>query len=106
VARALSPQLRLPRTWYDQDQKPIPALARRWETSADGKTWTSLSTFTSAEIQDRGDTQYSTPAFDELCAAQWEATDRAGPDDRTARKALTDRMQFVRYRGSPYVILW
>ncbi len=27
-------------TWYDREYKPVPDLARSWETSADGRTWT------------------------------------------------------------------
>ena len=27
-------------TWYDEEYKPVPDLARSWQTSADGKTWT------------------------------------------------------------------
>ena len=27
-------------TWYDREYRPVPELARSWETSADGRTWT------------------------------------------------------------------
>ena len=27
-------------TWYDREYKPVPDLARSWETSTDGRTWT------------------------------------------------------------------
>ncbi|MBE3034112.1 MAG: hypothetical protein IMZ74_13070, partial [Actinobacteria bacterium] len=27
-------------TWYDRDYKPVPDLARSWDASADGRTWT------------------------------------------------------------------
>ena len=65
-----------------------------------------LSTFTTAQIHGWGDSQYSDPEYDDLYAAQAEALDPAKPDDLTARKAITDKMQAMLYRDAPYVILW
>jgi peptide/nickel transport system substrate-binding protein len=65
-----------------------------------------LSTFTTAQILDWSDSQYSNRHYDDLFIAQAEALDPARPDDPTARKALTDKMQAILYRDAPYVILW
>jgi peptide/nickel transport system substrate-binding protein len=65
-----------------------------------------LSTFTTAQILNWGDSQYSDPEYDALYVAQAEALDPARPDDPTARKAVTDKMQAMLYRDAPYVILW
>ena len=65
-----------------------------------------LSTFTTTQILDWGDSQYSNPEYDDLYVAQAEALDPARPDDPTARKALTDKMQAILYRDTPCAILW
>jgi peptide/nickel transport system substrate-binding protein len=65
-----------------------------------------LSTFTTTQILNWGDSQYSNPEYDDLYVAQAEALDAAKPDDPTARKAVTDKMQAILYRDVPYVILW
>ena len=65
-----------------------------------------LSTFTTAQILKWGDSQYSNPEYDKLYVAQAEALAAAKPDDPTARKAITDKLQAVLYRDAPYVILW
>ncbi len=65
-----------------------------------------LSTFTTAQILNWGDSQYSDPEYDAFYVAQAQALDPARPDDPTARKAVTDKMQAMLYRDAPYVILW
>ncbi|MCX6371860.1 MAG: ABC transporter substrate-binding protein [Actinobacteria bacterium] len=65
-----------------------------------------LSTFTTTQILNWGDSQYSNPEYDALYVAQAEALDPAKPDDPTARKMVTDKMQAILYRDTPYVILW
>ena len=65
-----------------------------------------LSTFTTTQILNWGDSQYSNPEYDRLYVAQAEALDPAKPDDPTARKAVTDKLQAILYRDTPYVILW
>jgi peptide/nickel transport system substrate-binding protein len=65
-----------------------------------------LSTFTTAQILNWSDSQYSDPEYDDLYAAQAEALDPARPDDPTARKAVTDKLQAILYRDTPYAILW
>src|SRR5450756_3121772 len=46
-----------------------------------------LSTFTTTQILNWSDSQYSNPEYDRLYVAQAEALDPAKPDDPTARKA-------------------
>ena len=65
-----------------------------------------LSTFTTAQILNWGDSQYSNPEYDRLYDDQAQALDPRKPDDPTARKAITDKMQAILYRDTPYVILW
>jgi len=65
-----------------------------------------LSTFTTTQILNWGDSQYSDPEYDAFYVAQAEALDPARPDDPSARKAVTDKMQAMLYRDTPYVILW
>jgi peptide/nickel transport system substrate-binding protein len=65
-----------------------------------------LSTFTTTQMLDLGDSRYSDPEYDELYAAQAEALDPQDPDDITARKAITDKLQAILYRDTPSVILW
>ena len=65
-----------------------------------------LSTFTTTEILNWGDSQYSNPEYDDLFVAQAEALDPARPDDPSARRAVTDKLQAILYRDTPYAILW
>ena len=65
-----------------------------------------LSTFTTTQILNWGDSQYSDPDYDRLFTAQAQALDPEKPDDPAARRALTDKMQAMLYRDTPYVILW
>jgi len=60
-----------------------------------------LSTFTTTQILNWGDSQYSDPEYDAFYVAQAEALDPARPDDPTARKAVTDKMQAMLYRDTP-----
>ena len=50
-----------------------------------------LSTFTTTQILNWGDSQYSNPEYDSLYVAQAQAFDPAKPDDPTARKASPTR---------------
>ena len=65
-----------------------------------------LSTFTTTQIRSWGDSQYSNAEYDELYVRQAQAFDPADPEDTTRRKAITDEMQKILYRDTPYVILW
>jgi peptide/nickel transport system substrate-binding protein len=65
-----------------------------------------LSTFTTTQTLKWGDSQYSNPEYDDVFVAQAEALDLERPEDLTARKALTDRLQAILYRDTPYVVLW
>jgi peptide/nickel transport system substrate-binding protein len=65
-----------------------------------------LSTFTTRQIGGWGDSQYSNPEYDRLFVRQAHAVDPADPEDTTRRKAITDEMQKILYRDTPYVILW
>ena len=77
-----------------------------WSWGGDIDPGFMLSTFTSAQILNWGDSQYSNPEYDALYVAQGEALNPTRPDDPTARKALTDKLQAILYRDTPYVILW
>jgi peptide/nickel transport system substrate-binding protein len=65
-----------------------------------------LSTFTTTQILNWGDSNYSNPEYDQLYDDQLQAVDPANPEDPTLRKAVTDEMQAILYRDSPYIILW
>src|SRR5665811_2464232 len=54
----------------------------------------------------RDSSQYSNPEYDRLYKDQAQALDPEKPDDPTARKAVTDKLQAILYRDTPYVILW
>ena len=77
-----------------------------WSWRGDVDPGIMLSTFTTTQILDWSDSQYSNPEYDDLYVAQAEVLDPARPDDRTVRKALTDKLQAILYRDTPYVILW
>jgi len=77
-----------------------------WSWRGDVDPGFMLSTFTTTQILNWGDSQYSNPEYDDLYVAQAQALDPARPDDPAARRALTDKMQATLYRDSPYVILW
>lgn len=71
-----------------------------WSWGGDIDPGYMLSTFTTQQIQNSGDSEYSNPAYDALYVEQ------AGATDRNARKQIIDRMQAILYRDSPYVIMW
>ena len=77
-----------------------------WSWGGDIDPGFMLSTFTTTQILNWGDSQYSNPEYDRLYVRQAQAIDPAEPDDTTRRKALTDEMQKILYRDNPYVILW
>jgi len=71
-----------------------------WSWTADIDPGYILSTFTSAQILNSSDSEYSNPAYDKLYAAQAQAVIPAD------RKKIIDEMQQILYRDSPYSILW
>lgn len=77
-----------------------------WSWGGDIDPGFMLSTFTTTQILNWGDSQYSNPEYDRLYVRQAEAFDPAHPEDTTQRKALTDQMQKILYRDTPYIILW
>ena len=77
-----------------------------WNWGGDIDPGFMLSTFTSEQILNWGDSQYSNPEYDRLYDRQAQAVDPEKPGDPTARKAITDQMQAILYRDSPYSILW
>ncbi len=101
----------------DLDQKDEAAFGREvydnadydmfiWSWGGDIDPGFMLSTFTSEQILNWGDSQYSNPEYDRLYDKQAQAVDPEKPGDPTARKAITDQMQAILYRDSPYSILW
>ena len=77
-----------------------------WSWGGDIDPGFMLSTFTTEQILNWGDSQYSNPEYDALYVEQAEAVDPADPDDPTMRKAVTDEMQKILYRDNPYIVLW
>jgi len=77
-----------------------------WSWGGDIDPGFMLSTFTTEQILNWGDSQYSNPEYDALYVEQAEAVDPADPDDPKMRKAVTDEMQKILYRDNPYIILW
>ena len=77
-----------------------------WSWGGDIDPGFMLSTFTTKQILNWGDSQYSNPEYDKLYVAQAEAIDPADPTDPTKRKAITDEMQQILYRDNPYIVLW
>ena len=77
-----------------------------WSWGGDIDPGFMLSTFTTEQILNWGDSQYSNPEYDDLYTQQAQAVDPEKPEDPTARKAITDEMQAILYRDNPYVILW
>jgi peptide/nickel transport system substrate-binding protein len=71
-----------------------------WSWTADIDPGYILSTFTTAQILNSSDSEYSNPAYDKLYAAQAQAVIPAD------RKKIIDEMQQILYRDSPYSILW
>jgi len=77
-----------------------------WSWGGDIDPGFMLSTFTTKQILNWGDSQYSNPKYDKLYVEQAEAIDLADPTDPTKRKAITDEMQQILYRDNPYIVLW
>jgi len=77
-----------------------------WSWGGDIDPGFMLSTFTTTQIGGWGDSQYSDPEYDRLFVRQAQAFDPADPDDTTQRKAITDEMQKILYRDTPYIVLW
>ncbi len=77
-----------------------------WSWGGDIDPGFMLSTFTTKQILNWGDSQYSNPEYDRLFVRQAEALDPAHPDDTSRRKATTDEMQKILYRDNPYIVLW
>jgi peptide/nickel transport system substrate-binding protein len=77
-----------------------------WSWGGDIDPGFMLSTFTTTQILNWGDSQYSNPEYDRLYVRQAQAFDPADPRDTTQRKAIIDEMQKILYRDNPYIILW
>jgi peptide/nickel transport system substrate-binding protein len=77
-----------------------------WSWGGDIDPGFMLSTFTTKQILNWGDSQYSNPAYDKLYVRQAEAVDPAHPTDPAKRKVITDEMQRILYRDNPYIVLW
>jgi peptide/nickel transport system substrate-binding protein len=71
-----------------------------WNWNADIDPGYILSTFTTGQILNGSDSEYSNPSYDALYVKQSEAMDPA------ARKTIIDQMQSILYKDSPYAILW
>ena len=65
-----------------------------------------LSTFTTEQILNWGDSNYSNPEYDQLYNDQMLALNPEDPTDPTKRAEIVHQMQGILYRDSPYVILW
>ncbi len=65
-----------------------------------------LSTFTTAQILNWGDSNYSNPEYDALYEEQMLALNPEDPSDPSSRADVVHEMQAILYRDSPYVILW
>ena len=71
-----------------------------WNWNADIDPGYILSTFTTGQLLNGSDSEYSNPQYDKLYVQQAEATDPA------QRKAIIEQMQQILYRDAPYAILW
>ncbi len=71
-----------------------------WNWNADIDPGYILSTFTTGQMLNGSDSEYSNPAYDALYIKQSEAMNPAD------RKAIIDQMQQILYKDSPYAILW
>jgi len=77
-----------------------------WSWGGDIDPGFMLSTFTTKQILNWGDSHYSNAEYDKLYGQQAEAIDPAHPTDPTKRKVITDEMQRILYRDNPYIVLW
>ena len=71
-----------------------------WNWSADIDPGYILSIFTTGQVLNGSDSEYSNPVYDALYVQQ------AGAIDPARRKQIVDQMQQILYRDSPYSILW
>ena len=71
-----------------------------WSWTADIDPGYILSVFTTEQVLNSSDSEYSNPAYDKLYVEQAQAVDPA------KRKAIIDQMQQILYTDSPYSILW
>ena len=77
-----------------------------WSWGGDIDPGFMLSTFTTEQIFNWSDSQYSNPEYDRMYNEQAQAVDPANPSDPSMRKAITDEMQAILYRDNPYIVLW
>jgi peptide/nickel transport system substrate-binding protein len=71
-----------------------------WSWTADIDPGYILSVFTTGQVLNGSDSEFSNPAYDKLYVQQAQAVDPA------QRKQIIDQMQQILYRDSPYSILW
>ncbi len=71
-----------------------------WSWTADIDPGYILSVFTTDQILNSSDSEYSNPAYDKLYEAQAQAVIPAD------RERIIDEMQQILYKDSPYSILW
>lgn len=77
-----------------------------WSWNGDIDPGFMLSTFTTKQILNWGDSNYSNPEYDKLYTDQATAVDPANPADPTKRAEVVHKMQEILYRDSPYIIMW
>ena len=77
-----------------------------WSWGGDIDPGFMLSVFTTDQVFNWSDSQYSNPEYDAMYDEQAQAVDLADPSDPSLRKAVTDKMQAILYRDNPYIILW
>ena len=77
-----------------------------WSWGGDIDPGFMTSIFTTTQIFNWSDCQYSNPEYDKLFTDQAQAVDPADPTDTTRRKAIIDEMQAILYRDNPYIFLW
>ena len=77
-----------------------------WSWNGDIDPGFMLSTFTTKQILNWGDSNYSNPEYDQLYKDQLAAVDPADPADPTKRAEIVHQMQEILYRDSPYIIMW
>jgi peptide/nickel transport system substrate-binding protein len=65
-----------------------------------------LGTFTTRQIMNWSDSQYSDPVYDRLYRLQSQAFDPADPGNIKHRQDLVVAMQKVLYRDDPCIVLW
>jgi peptide/nickel transport system substrate-binding protein len=71
-----------------------------WSWGGDIDPSYQLNTFTTSQILNNSDSQYSNPVYDKLFVEQQSAI------DARQRQKIIDQMQAILYRDSPYVVMW